>query len=102
MERKNQTVMPKFTHSSVRSFREKPPSEISVFPTAIEKSDTLHVPSTVLLVEPQPIMRDALRLAVGSRFEVIGEAATGEEAMALCAPNLSGRPDLAILDLDLP
>jgi DNA-binding NarL/FixJ family response regulator len=56
---------------------------------------------TVMVVDDQPAFRDAVRVVVrltrGFRFAA--EAATGEEALALASLH---RPDLVLMDLDLP
>lgn len=56
--------------------------------------------TTVLLVDDHPVVRSGLRavLEVGDRVSVIGEAATGEEAVTL-AGHL--RPDVVLCDLRL-
>ncbi|HEX7082505.1 MAG TPA: response regulator transcription factor [Gaiellaceae bacterium] len=54
----------------------------------------------VLVVDDHPLTRDALvRLLGGSGFEVVAEAADGEQAVALAAEH---RPDLVLLDLAMP
>lgn len=57
--------------------------------------------ATVLVVDDAPDIRMLLRVALGSRggFELVGEAATGEEALALAAELC---PDVVVLDLGLP
>ncbi|HUN50073.1 MAG TPA: response regulator transcription factor [Candidatus Sulfotelmatobacter sp.] len=54
----------------------------------------------LLIVDDHPIVRDGLRRLLAARPEIaLSEAATGEEALALCK---SLRPQLVILDLNLP
>ena len=54
----------------------------------------------VMLVDDHALVRSAIRQAItASDIEVVGEASTAEEALAL-APTL--RPDVMLLDLDLP
>ena len=57
-------------------------------------------PIRVMLVDDHALVRSAIRQALeGDDLEVVGEAATAEEAIAL-APTL--RPDLLLLDIDMP
>ena len=54
----------------------------------------------VMLVDDHALVRSAIRQAITAPdIEVVGEASTAEEALAL-APTL--RPDVMLLDLDLP
>ena len=55
---------------------------------------------SVLLVDDHQIVRQGLRsiLEADGRFEVVGEAATGKEAIKLTQAYL---PDIVILDLKL-
>lgn len=55
----------------------------------------------VLLVDDHALVRQGLRAVLGTTTdcEVVGEAATGEEAVAL-APAL--RPDVVVMDLSMP
>ena len=56
---------------------------------------------TVLIVDDHPVVRQGLRvlLDVHDGIEVAGEAADGEEALALAA---ALEPDVILLDLKLP
>ncbi len=57
-------------------------------------------PLRVMLVDDHALVRSAIRQAITAPdVEVVGEASTAEEALAL-APSL--RPDVVLLDLDLP
>ncbi|HXF98645.1 MAG TPA: response regulator transcription factor [Gaiellaceae bacterium] len=54
----------------------------------------------ILIVDDHPLTRDALAALLAQQgFDVVGEAATGEEAIA-AAEEL--RPDLVLLDLAMP
>lgn len=55
----------------------------------------------ILLVDDQAMFREGLRtlLATQPDFEVVGEAANGEEALRLCATT---RPDVVLMDLRMP
>jgi DNA-binding NarL/FixJ family response regulator len=56
---------------------------------------------TILIVDDHPILRHGLRklLELEDDFQVIGEAGTGQEAIA-CAPQFA--PRLILLDINLP
>lgn len=58
-------------------------------------------PARVLIVEDMGMFRALLADLLGGwpRFEVVGSVASGEEALALLS---SARPDVAIVDLQLP
>jgi DNA-binding NarL/FixJ family response regulator len=58
-------------------------------------------PLTVLIVDDHPVVRSGLRvlLDVHDGIEVVGEAADGEQALALAA---ALEPDVILLDLKLP
>lgn len=58
-------------------------------------------PWRVLLVDDHPLFLEGLAAAVGldGEFEVVGRAATGEEALAEAART---GPDLVVMDLGLP
>ena len=55
----------------------------------------------VLIVDDHPLMRDALTWTLGEEadFQVIGEAADGQEALEKC---LQLQPDLVLLDIYMP
>ncbi|MCW2877230.1 MAG: DNA-binding response regulator [Sphaerisporangium sp.] len=55
----------------------------------------------VVLAEDQAMVRGALASLLGLEpdIEVVGEAATGQEAVAVV---LSARPDIALLDIEMP
>jgi DNA-binding NarL/FixJ family response regulator len=52
-----------------------------------------------LLAVPAPIIKEVYGVDVGPGFEVVGEAATGEETVRVVE---SMRPDLLLLDLSMP
>ena len=56
---------------------------------------------TVVLVDDQPLIRDLVktRLTLDGRFEVVAEAHSGGEALAMVRTH---RPDAVILDINLP
>ena len=55
----------------------------------------------VLIADDHPLFRDGLRtlLDSGSETEVVGEAATGEETIALAA---TLQPDVILMDINMP
>jgi DNA-binding NarL/FixJ family response regulator len=59
------------------------------------------MPITLLIVDDHPVVRDGLRgiFTGGDRFEVIGEAANGAEAIALAEAR---KPDVVLMDLRMP
>jgi DNA-binding NarL/FixJ family response regulator len=54
---------------------------------------------TVVLADDHPIWRDGLRADLGEDFEVVGEAGSAKEAIAVINGTL---PDLAVCDLNMP
>lgn len=58
-------------------------------------------PTRILLADDVPTFRRIIRLMLEreDRFEVVGEADSGDEAVALAAEH---RPDVIVLDLDMP
>ncbi|MBA3796611.1 MAG: response regulator transcription factor, partial [Chloroflexi bacterium] len=57
-------------------------------------------PLRVMLVDDHALVRSAVRQAIASvDVELVGEAATAEQAFELA---LSVRPDVLLLDIDLP
>jgi two-component system, NarL family, nitrate/nitrite response regulator NarL len=58
-------------------------------------------PVRVLTVDDHPVFRDAARALIDAMpgFELMGETASGEEALEFCAATC---PDLVLLDIDLP
>jgi len=65
--------------------------------TRHEYEETLRV----LIADDHPIFRDGIRALLASvpDFEVTGEAATGEEAIAAAA---ASQPDVVLMDLQMP
>jgi DNA-binding NarL/FixJ family response regulator len=58
-------------------------------------------PIRVLIADDHPLFRDGMRMLLGSvdDIDVIGEAATGEEATTLAA---SLQPDVILMDVQMP
>lgn len=54
---------------------------------------------TVVLADDHPIWRDGVRADLGEDFEVVGEAGSAKEAIAVINETL---PDLAVCDLNMP
>src|SRR3954464_15336894 len=52
-----------------------------------------------LLTAPPSVIKDVYGINVGPGFEVVGEAGTGEETIAVVK---TARPDLLLLDLSMP
>ena len=52
-----------------------------------------------LLTAPRSVIKDVYGIDVGADFNVVGEAGTGEDAVALVE---SAKPDLLLLDLSMP
>jgi two-component system nitrate/nitrite response regulator NarL len=52
-----------------------------------------------LLTAPGPVLKDLYGIDTGKRFNVVGEAGSGQEALAVVE---STEPDLLLLDLDMP
>lgn len=56
--------------------------------------------TSVVLADDHPVFRDGLRALLTSvEIEVVGEAATGDEAVTL---TLAMRPDVVVMDLHMP
>ena len=65
-------------------------------PSAVER----RAPITVVLVDDEQLIRVALAQALSSSgLELVGEAATGEDAIELV---VDVRPDVVLMDLQLP
>lgn len=86
---------------------QRPPSRRSVRPPAPAAAHALP-PSApapprirLLLVDDHPVVREGLRscLARLPQLEIVGEAASGEEALRLAARL---KPDLVLMDINLP
>ena len=56
-------------------------------------------PIRVVLADDHPVWRDGVRADLGSRFEVVAEAGTAPEAIAVIEEH---RPDLVVCDLQMP
>ncbi len=58
-------------------------------------------PTKVVIVDDHPLFRQGLRQLVETdgQFELVGEAGTGDEALALIRRS---KPDIAVLDVNLP
>ena len=53
----------------------------------------------VLIADDHRMLREALRLVLEAECEIVGEAASGEDAVAIA---VRSRPDVIILDLGMP
>jgi DNA-binding NarL/FixJ family response regulator len=53
----------------------------------------------IVVADDHPIWRDGLRTDLAGEFEVVGEAGTADEAVAVIR---SARPDLVVCDLNMP
>lgn len=53
----------------------------------------------ILLADDHRLMREGLRALLGEECEIVGEAASGEETLALTAKT---RPQVVVLDLQMP
>lgn len=53
----------------------------------------------VLIADDHRMLREALRLVLEPECEIVGEAASGEDAVAI---GLKTRPDVVVLDLSMP
>lgn len=53
----------------------------------------------VLLADDHRLMREGLRALLGEQCEIVGEAASGEETLAL---TVKTRPQVVVLDLQMP
>jgi DNA-binding NarL/FixJ family response regulator len=58
-------------------------------------------PITILVADDHPLLRQGLRMSLSAEpgLQVVAEAADGEEALQKI---LNGKPDVAILDVDMP
>lgn len=56
-------------------------------------------PIRVVIADDHRLLREALRVVLERECEVVGEAASGEEAVALAA---RARPSVILLDLEMP
>ena len=63
----------------------------------------MHIRHRLVLVDDHSVIRDLFKFQLGrsepTRYEIVGEGSTGQEAVDVC---LQARPDLLLLDLMLP
>jgi DNA-binding NarL/FixJ family response regulator len=66
-----------------------------------ERSNSAPTPIRILIVDDHPIVRDGIRgiFAGDADFDVVGEAANGDEAVARTQ---AFRPDVVLMDLRMP
>ena len=77
-----------------------PPSSVRPIRVVLADDESLFRASLrQLLAVPAPIIKEVYGVDVGPGFEVVGEAATGEETVRVVE---SMRPDLLLLDLSMP
>jgi DNA-binding NarL/FixJ family response regulator len=65
----------------------------------VDKAAARRPPVRVVLADDHPIWRDGVRADLGAGFEVVGEAATADEAIAAIGEL---GPDLVVCDLQMP
>ncbi len=65
----------------------------------MERATARRPPVRVVLADDHPIWRDGVRADLGGGFEVVGEAATADEAIAVIRDT---SPDLVVCDLKMP
>ena len=67
----------------------------------MDKKETTIAPTRVLIADDHALFRYGMRAMLGAapRHEVVGEAATGEEAVAMAAEL---KPDIVLMDLQMP
>lgn len=67
----------------------------------MDKKGTTMDPTRVLIADDHALFRYGMRAMLGAapRYEVIGEAPTGEEAIAMAAEL---KPDIVVMDLQMP
>jgi DNA-binding NarL/FixJ family response regulator len=65
----------------------------------VEKAAARRPPVRVVLADDHPIWRDGVRADLGAGFEVVGEAATADEAITAIRELA---PDLVVCDLQMP